>query len=82
VTAGDVLGNRATSLQAPHSDKVQGSASRKSEKDVPCGTRPGTSLVQSCFLIEAQVQRVSYCYEYGGKGGAPVFIRLRLMGYE
>jgi hypothetical protein len=50
-------------------DRVQGSASRKSEKDVPCGTRPGTSLVQSCFLIEAQVQRLSYCYEYGGKGG-------------
>jgi hypothetical protein len=70
VTAGDVLGNRARSLQAPRGAtgfRDLRPASRRRTSFV--GTRLGSSLAQSCFLIEAQVQWVSHCHEYGGSGG-------------
>jgi hypothetical protein len=63
-----VIGQLPCKSSAP-ADRVQGSASRKSEKDVLVARCFGSSLVQSCFLIEAQVQRYNYCYKYGGKGG-------------
>lgn len=75
-----VIGQTSLQSSAP-ADRVQGSASRKSEKDVLVARCFGSSLVQSCFLIEARVHRDNYCYEYVAKVGWPVPIKIELDGY-
>jgi len=70
VTASDVLGNRAN-FPAKLRTGRQGSGicvPQVGEERPLWHAALVVSLVQSCSLIEAQVQRDNYCYEYGGKG--------------